>query len=183
MGEGGESASTARTRPNAASMQASGRALRRRRRGVLSVAKAAPVRDMMRSKEQVSFAPVAQMDRVLASEAKGHRFDSCRARQIQKGHPLGGPFLFDVCDGSRRTCGSSRVRRSRARQRCRASGDGPEGVSGPRPRILLSGAPNTKGSPAGWPFLIGPVGLKMRFSPDDGWEASVLRTGEGPLNP
>ena len=26
-------------------------------------------------------APVAQMDRVLASEAKGHRFESCRARQ------------------------------------------------------------------------------------------------------
>ena len=26
-------------------------------------------------------APVAQLDRVLVSEAKGHRFDSCRARQ------------------------------------------------------------------------------------------------------
>ena len=25
-------------------------------------------------------APVAQLDRVLASEAKGHRFESCRAR-------------------------------------------------------------------------------------------------------
>ena len=25
-------------------------------------------------------APVAQLDRVLVSEAKGHRFDSCRAR-------------------------------------------------------------------------------------------------------
>ena len=29
-------------------------------------------------------APVAQLDRVLASEAKGHRFESCRAR-----HPFG----------------------------------------------------------------------------------------------
>ena len=28
------------------------------------------------------FAPVAQLDRVLVSEAKGHRFESCRARQI-----------------------------------------------------------------------------------------------------
>ena len=27
-------------------------------------------------------APVAQLDRVLASEAKGHRFDSCRARHL-----------------------------------------------------------------------------------------------------
>ena len=27
-------------------------------------------------------APVAQLDRVLVSETKGHRFDSCRARQI-----------------------------------------------------------------------------------------------------
>ena len=27
-------------------------------------------------------APVAQLDRVLVSEAKGHRFDSCRARQF-----------------------------------------------------------------------------------------------------
>ncbi len=26
------------------------------------------------------FAPVAQLDRVLVSEAKGHRFESCRAR-------------------------------------------------------------------------------------------------------
>ncbi len=30
-------------------------------------------------------APVAQLDRVLASEAKGHRFESCRARQVFKG--------------------------------------------------------------------------------------------------
>gem|GEM_PF-4510834 len=27
-------------------------------------------------------APVAQLDRVLASEAKGHRFKSCQARQF-----------------------------------------------------------------------------------------------------
>lgn len=32
-------------------------------------------------------APVAQLDRVLVSEAKGHRFDSCRARHLV-GYPL-----------------------------------------------------------------------------------------------
>ena len=31
---------------------------------------------------QIVPAPVAQLDRVLASEAKGHRFESCRARQF-----------------------------------------------------------------------------------------------------
>src|SRR5262245_25456001 len=30
-------------------------------------------------------APVAQLDRVLVSEAKGHRFDSCRARHFREG--------------------------------------------------------------------------------------------------
>src|SRR5690554_7428188 len=28
-----------------------------------------------------SYAPVAQLDRVLPSEGRGHRFESCRARQ------------------------------------------------------------------------------------------------------
>ena len=28
-------------------------------------------------------APVAQLDRALASEAKGHRFESCRARHTE----------------------------------------------------------------------------------------------------
>src|SRR5438034_8026994 len=38
--------------------------------------------DALRSVEVESpRAPVAQLDRVLVSEAKGHRFDSCRARQ------------------------------------------------------------------------------------------------------
>ena len=32
--------------------------------------------------KMATLAPVAQLDRVLVSEAKGHRFDSCRARQI-----------------------------------------------------------------------------------------------------
>ena len=31
-------------------------------------------------------APVAQLDRVLVSEAKGHRFDSCRARHDLRSH-------------------------------------------------------------------------------------------------
>lgn len=31
-----------------------------------------------------SYAPVAQLDRVLVSETKGHRFESCRACQISK---------------------------------------------------------------------------------------------------
>ena len=34
-----------------------------------------------------AWAPVAQLDRVLVSEAKGHRFDSCRARH----------WTFSVC--------------------------------------------------------------------------------------
>ncbi len=33
--------------------------------------------------EVKSFAPVAQLDRALASGAKGHRFESCRVRQLQ----------------------------------------------------------------------------------------------------
>src|SRR2546429_8819663 len=38
--------------------------------------------DALRSVEvKLARAPVAQLDRVLVSEAKGHRFDSCRARQ------------------------------------------------------------------------------------------------------
>src|SRR5438067_9546128 len=37
--------------------------------------------DALRSVEvKLPRAPVAQLDRVLVSEAKGHRFDSCRAR-------------------------------------------------------------------------------------------------------
>ena len=39
-------------------------------------------------------APVAQLDRVLVSEAKGHRFDSCRARHIKKGIFLDEVSLF-----------------------------------------------------------------------------------------
>ncbi len=31
-----------------------------------------------------SFAPVAQLDRVLPSEGRGHRFESCRARQLKQ---------------------------------------------------------------------------------------------------
>jgi len=33
-------------------------------------------------------APVAQLDRVLVSEAKGHRFESCRARHSSRRTPL-----------------------------------------------------------------------------------------------
>src|SRR5207244_10923408 len=33
-------------------------------------------------------APVAQLDRVLVSEAKGHRFESCRARQSDDARQL-----------------------------------------------------------------------------------------------
>ncbi len=39
----------------------------------------------------IIYAPVAQLDRVLVSETKGHRFESCRARQNQEG-PVW-PFL------------------------------------------------------------------------------------------
>ena len=41
-------------------------------------------------------APVAQLDRVLPSEGRGHTFESCRARQEIKdlGHFSGGLFLW-----------------------------------------------------------------------------------------
>ena len=31
---------------------------------------------------QSQYAPVAQLDRVLPSEGRGHRFESCRARHL-----------------------------------------------------------------------------------------------------
>ncbi len=41
-------------------------------------------------------APVAQLDRVSASEAEGRRFNSCRARQTYQGLTLTRrPFCFD----------------------------------------------------------------------------------------
>ena len=40
-----------------------------------------------RTRKIVGDAPVAQLDRVLVSEAKGHRFDSCRARHSPKELP------------------------------------------------------------------------------------------------
>ena len=39
----------------------------------------------LRERYNLRFAPVAQLDRVLVSEAKGHRFESCRARHLQTG--------------------------------------------------------------------------------------------------
>src|SRR5438874_856730 len=56
-----------------------------------------------------AYAPVAQLDRVLVSEAKGHRFESCRARHSHRNR-------FDSCDaigaGLSRTsaCNKSRIR-------------------------------------------------------------------------
>ena len=41
-------------------------------------------------------APVAQLDRVLVSEAKGHRFDSCRARQSFTKVGTSPSFLFSI---------------------------------------------------------------------------------------
>ena len=40
----------------------------------------------------IIYAPVAQLDRVLVSETKGHRFESCRARQLLKPHIILGGF-------------------------------------------------------------------------------------------
>ncbi|SUZ61216.1 uncharacterized protein METZ01_LOCUS14070, partial [marine metagenome] len=37
----------------------------------------------------INKAPVAQLDRVLASEAKGRRFESCRARHSGAGQKFG----------------------------------------------------------------------------------------------
>ena len=39
-------------------------------------------------------APVAQLDRVLPSEGRGHRFESCRARQKTQRVPSGALFVF-----------------------------------------------------------------------------------------
>ena len=41
-------------------------------------------------------APVAQLDRALASGAKGHRFESCRARQRFQGRTEVRPFFFST---------------------------------------------------------------------------------------
>ena len=46
-----------------------------------------------------NYAPVAQLDRVLVSEAKGHRFDSCRAHHnLERAYLVKGsePFLFQA---------------------------------------------------------------------------------------
>ena len=40
------------------------------------------VREAIDWVESVVYAPVAQLDRVSASEAEGHRFESCRARHL-----------------------------------------------------------------------------------------------------
>src|SRR6185312_6124773 len=53
-------------------------------------------------------APVAQLDRVLVSEAKGHRFESCRARhQTRRASP------FFRASRRIRRCRRSRTRRGR----------------------------------------------------------------------
>lgn len=48
-----------------------------------------------------AYAPVAQLDRVLPSEGRGHRFESCRVHQIRKNRTLTGVRFFVVrgrCD-------------------------------------------------------------------------------------
>ena len=94
-----------------------------------------------------ALAPVAQLDRVLASEAKGHRFESCRARHppprihhygsvfvaFSSGRSLGAPSARlqsapkqeGVAEGQqqRRTEGISRAKRVRR--------DDPEDTAGP----------------------------------------------------
>ena len=44
-------------------------------------------------KRYTECAPVAQLDRVPGYELGGRRFESFRARQLLKNHPLGGFFL------------------------------------------------------------------------------------------
>ena len=55
-----------------------------RENGSLGFVANMPSSQNMRTRKPVSYThlPVAQLDRVLVSEAKGHRFDSCRARHI-----------------------------------------------------------------------------------------------------
>ena len=68
-------------------------------------------RESMRHESRRSIpAPVAQLDRVLASEAKGHRFESCRARQS-----LDNGVLRGSEDPSGRRHGRPRQRHGRGR--------------------------------------------------------------------
>src|SRR5262249_58757454 len=47
-----------------------------------------PTREYVSGRRGSLDAPVAQLDRALASEAKGRRFDSCRAHQINPSFPF-----------------------------------------------------------------------------------------------
>lgn len=63
------------------------------------------------SKKIFKFAPVAQLDRVLASEAKGRGFESRRARQIKtKAHHLMGfsfPQVIEIYQADKTTRSTS----------------------------------------------------------------------------
>ena len=54
-------------------------------------------RKELRYKHQL-YVPVAQLDRALASGAKGHRFESCRARHKNQGVTVDAVAPFCVCD-------------------------------------------------------------------------------------
>ena len=56
-------------------------------------------KDKARSIIRAPFAPVAQLDRVPDYESGGRTFESCRARQTRKPHPLGGAFLYGLYFG------------------------------------------------------------------------------------
>ena len=74
-------------------------------------------------------APVAQLDRVLPSEGRGHRFESCRARQTRK-VPLWGLCCLACVRGSNRTARSAEVRSEHGvavRQPCRVATGRPVG--------------------------------------------------------
>ena len=78
----------------------------------------APAAGMMRGLTR-TYAPVAQLDRVLPSEGRGHKFESCRARHPQPGRHFrparqspSHPRLVRTCEPARLSS-RSEVRQSR----------------------------------------------------------------------
>jgi hypothetical protein len=118
-------------------------------------------------------APVAQLDRALASGAKGQRFESSRARHTLKG-PVRGPFLY----GAVERCGSNlpvRPADEVGAERRRIAATAPQGCaslaseSSSRARHTLKG-------PVRGPFLYGAVercGSNLPVRPAD--EAGAAR--------
>ena len=121
-------------------------------------------------------APVAQLDRVPGYEPGGRRFESFRARQIERPRLARGFFIWRARKGSNlrpSQGGSTRAKRAR----CEATAGG--GKRAQRSQSILPGAPNRKAPPcAGLFYLARPEGFEppsitRRFDPS---EASSMRS-------